>query len=93
MTLAEFSSLLCGLGADTPLARVAQIRLENDKNVLKIFTYLQHKIRNDWRSHKAKQRTQADIDNVLSDFENIFAKMLNLHINSFNFLKNLDFYV
>lgn len=75
MTWAEFSSLLCGLGADTPLARVAQIRLENDKKVLKGFTSSQHKIRNKWRSRKAKERTQADLNTVLHDFEKIFANM------------------
>lgn len=75
MTWAEFSSLLRGLGADTPLARTAQIRLENDKNVLKNFTSSQHKIRNKWRSRTAKKRTQADINTALHDFEMIFANM------------------
>lgn len=75
MTWAEFSSLLSGLGADTPLARTAQIRLENDKNVLKNFTSSQHKIRNKWRSRTANKRSQADINTALHDFEMLFANM------------------
>lgn len=75
MTWAEFSSLLGGLGADTPLAKTAQIRLENDENVLKNFTSSQHKIRNKWRSRTAKQRTQENINTALHDFEMIFANM------------------
>ena len=75
MTWAEFSSLLYGLGADTPLARTAQIRLENDENVLKNFTSSQHKIRSKWRSRTANKRTQADINTALHDFEMIFANM------------------
>lgn len=75
MTWTEFSSLLSGLGADTPLARTAQIRLENDKNVLKYFTSAQHKIRNKWRTRTAKQRTAADIGTALYEFEQLFANM------------------
>lgn len=75
MTWNEFKSLLQGLGPETPLARTAQIRLENDKNVLKNFTSSQHKIRNKWRTRKAKQRTQEDLNTVLHDFEMLFANM------------------
>lgn len=31
----EFASLLSGIGADSPLGRLVQIRLEDDKDVLK----------------------------------------------------------
>ncbi|MGN0501765.1 MAG: Gp15 family bacteriophage protein, partial [Ruminococcus sp.] len=48
MTWQEFRSLLSGLGPDTPLARTVQIRLEDDKDVLKHFTSAQHRIRNKW---------------------------------------------
>ena len=37
MTWTEFCSLLSGLGPDTPLARTVQIRLEEDKEILKNF--------------------------------------------------------
>jgi hypothetical protein len=75
MTWTEFRSLLSGLGPDTPLARTAQIRLEDDKNILKNFTSAQHRIRNKWRSRKAKQYTEADMDAVLKQFQDIFSAM------------------
>ena len=73
MTWTEFRSLLAGLGPDTSLARTVQIRLENDKNILQNFTSAQHKIRNKWRSRNVKQYSQADMDNILSQFQTYFA--------------------
>lgn len=75
MTWNEFKSLLQGLGPETPLARTAQIRLENDKNVLKNFTSSQHKIRNKWRSRNVKHYSTDDMDTVLAEFQSIFASM------------------
>lgn len=73
MTWTEFRSLLAGLGPDTALARTVQIRLENDKNILKNFTSAQHKIRNKWLSRKAKQYSEADMNIILSQFQTMFA--------------------
>lgn len=75
MTWTEFRSLLSGLGPDTPLARIVQIRLETDKDVLKHFTTSQHNIRNKWRSRQAKHYTQAEMDEVLAQFQSVFASM------------------
>lgn len=55
MKWAEFASLLSGLGPDTALGRIVAIRTEEDKNVLENFTPEQHRIRNEWRSRRAKQ--------------------------------------
>ena len=75
MTWTEFLSLLQGLGPDTPLARVVQIRLEEDKDVLKHFTSSQHKIRNKWRSRNVKKYTEADMERVLAEFQQAFSSM------------------
>lgn len=75
MTWTEFTSLLSGLGPDSPLARIVQIRLESDKDVLKHFTSAQHRIRNKWRSRNVKQYTKADMDNVIAMFQQVFAEM------------------
>lgn len=75
MTWTEFRSLLSGLGPDTPLARTVQIRLENDKKVLEHFTSAQHRIRNKWRSRNAQTYTQADMDDILKQFQEAFASM------------------
>lgn len=75
MTWAEFSSLLQGLGADTPLAKMAQIRLEDDKNILKNFTPAQQKIRSKWRSRNAQRVPEAAAQQALQEFEKLFAGM------------------
>lgn len=71
----EFKDLLSGLGPETPLGRIVSIRAEEDKDILKHFTKDQHKIRNAWRSKKAKQMSQNEIDNVLEMFKNAFISM------------------
>nr|WP_294465572.1 Gp15 family bacteriophage protein [uncultured Ruminococcus sp.] len=75
MTWTEFRSLLSGLGPDTPLARTVQIRLEDDEDVLKHFTSAQHRIRNKWRSRNVKKYTAAEMDEIIKQFQNIFASM------------------
>ena len=57
MTWDEFSSLLCGLGTESPLVRIVRIRSEKDRNVLKHFTKEQHKIRNDWIRRNSGKKT------------------------------------
>lgn len=75
MTWTEFLSLLQGLGPDTPLARTVQIRLENDKDVLKHFTSSQHRIRNKWRSRNVKKYSEQDMKYVIAQFQEVFASM------------------
>ncbi|MCD8025361.1 MAG: bacteriophage Gp15 family protein [Clostridiales bacterium] len=76
MTWAEFRSLLQGLGTDTPLARTAQIRLENDKDVLKSFTSVQLKIRSKWCFKRStQQHTQDELNTFLAQMQAAFAAM------------------
>ncbi len=63
MTWDEFSSLLCGLGAESPLVRIVRIRSEKDRDVLKHFTKEQHKIRNDWLKRK-RSSCSADLKTI-----------------------------
>lgn len=79
MTWDEFSSLLCGLGTESPLVRIVRIRSEKDRNVLKHFTKEQNKIRNDWikrnRSKgKADIRSVEERDAFLKQLANMFRK-------------------
>lgn len=52
----EVKMLISGLLSDTPLGRVIEIRSENNKEQLKHFTPEMHKIRNDWRNRRAKDK-------------------------------------
>ena len=79
MTWDEFSSLLCGLGTESPLVRIVRIRSEKDRNVLKYFTKEQNEIRNDWikrnRSKgKADIRSIEERDAFLKQLANMFRK-------------------
>ena len=76
----EFKALLIGIGAETPLGRIVSIRAEEDKEVLKHFTKDQHRIRNEWKSKRAKElakrMTEADMNAVMEQFKQMFIQMV-----------------
>lgn len=74
MTWDEFSSLLCGLGADSLLVRIVRIRSETDKETIKRFTKEQKKIRNDWIRRGG--RTKGEADEKIIEKRDIFLKNL-----------------
>lgn len=71
----EFKDMLVGISPDTALGRIVAIRAENDKNVLKHFTKDQKRIRNEWRQRRAKTVNQADMDQILEGFKQVFITM------------------
>jgi hypothetical protein len=71
----EFKDLLSGLPADCPLGKIAQIRLEDDKDVLKEFTPQMRKIRADWLNRKAKAVSAKAADAAMEEFKQMFIKM------------------
>lgn len=76
MTWDEFCSLLTGLSEKSPLARVVQIRLENDPKVLERFNSAQHRIRSEWRARrKPVKRTNDELDDFLREMEAAFASL------------------
>ncbi len=75
MTWDEFKDLLVGLPAECALGRIAQIRLEDDKEKLKNFTPQQRKIRSDWILRKSKAVSPATAEQAIEGFKNIFIKM------------------
>lgn len=77
MSWDEFSSLLCGLGAESPLVRIVRIRSEKDREVLRHFTKEQHRIRNDWLRRKrssgnADMKTIEERDAFLKQIADMF---------------------
>lgn len=71
----EFVALLSGLGPETPLGRIVNIRLEDDKDILKGFTPAQHRIRNEWRSKQAQKVSPDALTEVLEGFKRAFIAM------------------
>lgn len=75
MKWGEFRDLLIGLGPDTALGRIVQIRSEDNKEVLKNFTKEQRRIRNEWMQRRAKTVSQKDMDVILEGFKKAFISM------------------
>lgn len=71
----EFCDYLSGIGPDTPLGRVVAIRAEEDKDVLRHFSREHHRIRNEWRSKRAKQVSKEEMDSVLDQLKQAFIEM------------------
>lgn len=75
MKWSEFKALLVGIGPDTPLGRIVAIRAEEDGEILKNFSKEQHRIRNEWRSKRAKKVSRKELENVLDGLKNAFIAM------------------
>ncbi len=71
----EFRALLSGLGPDTPLGRVVQIRSEEDEEVLKYFTPEQKRIRREWRLRNAEEKSEEELAFVLESLKQAFIQM------------------
>lgn len=65
----EFSAYVVGLGHDTPLGKIIAIRAENDPARLREFTPEMRRIRSKWRSRKAKQMPQNEVDAFLDSMK------------------------
>lgn len=62
----EFADLLSGLGEQTPLVRVAQIRTETDSERIRAMTPEQRRMRADWQRRRAARRTPAETEAFVS---------------------------
>lgn len=70
--------LVGALMEDTPLGQIVLIRKEDDKNRLKHFTQHEHRIRNEWRNFRAKQKMETERkkpEEYALGFEKMFAAM------------------
>jgi len=77
----EFRDLLIGIGPDTALGRVVEIRAEDQKEILENFTPEQHRIRNAWRKHArdlAKTVSKEEMDMAMDGIKNMFLSMAGL---------------
>lgn len=71
----EFRDLLVGISPDTALGRIVAIRSEEDKDMLKHFSKDQKRIRQEWRSRKAKTVTPQQMDAILEQMKQAFINM------------------
>lgn len=77
MPWSEFSGLVSGLMADTPLGNIINIRAEKDPQTVKSFTPSQRKIRSDWQKTLANKKLDnpEQLDKEMKALENMFEKM------------------
>jgi hypothetical protein len=71
----EFRDLLAGLGPDTPLGRIVQIRTETDEKVLKTYSPEMRKINMEWQKKRANARAGAELSSFLADMQTAFRAM------------------
>lgn len=64
MTWDEFSTLLSGLNADTPLGNIVTIRSEKDPKKIKEFSAEQKRIRNEYISRRNKKLKSDKLDDI-----------------------------
>ena len=75
MKWVEFQARLSGLGPDTPLGRIIQIRSEDDPEILKYFSKDQNRIRSEWLQRTAQSKTTEQVNEVLESLKQAFIKM------------------
>lgn len=73
MPWSEFTALLAGLGPETPLGAIVDIRSEKDGERIKHFTPEQRRIRTEWLTRQAKKLIKNDPDKARAQVESIQA--------------------
>lgn len=71
----EFKQLLSGIGPDTPLGRIVQIRSETDPDRLKSFSPSMRRIRSAWQLAHIPERSKQETDAFLKQMEAAFLSM------------------
>lgn len=74
MSWDEFADLLSGLSEDTPLAKVATVRTETDRERVRRMTPAQRRMRAEWRRRRAEQADARDRDAFVSMMQAAFAR-------------------
>ena len=60
MTFVEYMDRIAALDEHSPLARLVQIRLEDNKDVIKNFSERDKQINNDWKMRKYNELITSD---------------------------------
>lgn len=76
MSWDEFTTLLSGLNADTPLGHVVSIRSEKDKERIKNFSQEEKRIRNEWASkHRKVISDKKEFEKAINGFRELFKSL------------------
>lgn len=72
----EFCTLLSGIMPETPLGQIVRIRSEDNKDMLKLFTPEQKRIRSEWRMkiNPVKEMSEEEKEAEVKKLEKILAQ-------------------
>lgn len=72
----EFCTLLSGIMPETPLGQIVKIRSEDNKDMLKLFTPEQKRIRSEWRMkiNPVKEMSEEEKEAEVKKLEQILAQ-------------------
>jgi hypothetical protein len=79
MAISKFFQLLAGLGPETPLGRIVEIRSEDNKDIIKNYSSSQLKIRQEWEEFKnktMKPKSEEDIERMYDDVLKMFESLM-----------------
>lgn len=71
----EFSALLSGLGPDTALGRIVEIRSETAPERIKLFSADQLRIHSEWKKKQASEVTNEQMNEFLEQMKNTFIEL------------------
>ncbi|MDR2649137.1 MAG: Gp15 family bacteriophage protein [Clostridiales bacterium] len=75
ITAAEWSRLVSGLMAETPLGRVVSIRMEKDRKIISKYGYTERKIKRDWEMFKFGRMSAGQKDDSIRELQNMLKSM------------------
>lgn len=74
----EFTTLLNGLTADTPLGRIIQIRSEDNQDIIDSFSKGEKEIYNAWQQKQMEMKFKnKSKEEVMQDIQNMFKGMFS----------------
>lgn len=78
MDWVEFTTLLNGLTAETPLGRIIQIRSEDNQDIIDGFTQGEREIYNSWQNKQMELKYKnKSKEEVMKDIQNMFKGMFS----------------
>lgn len=73
MDWVEFTTLLNGITADTPLGKIIQIRAEDDREIINNFSKHEREIHDDWsRKQFEKKYKNKDKNEAMNEIKQMF---------------------
>lgn len=77
LSYSDWAKLVSGLMNDTPLGKIVEIRMEDDRDILKNFTAEQREIRNEWFAFR-NSKMRVSVEDMRKQSEQLEKMMASL---------------